>query len=445
MAITFFDLETPNRMNNSICSIGLIRTDDFGNEEYRKSYLVNPECDFDSINTSIHGITLKDVLASSTFIELWDSELSNIIDGSIVVAHNATFDLSVLDKALSRYGRTLEPISYLCTLQAARRMLPKLNNYKLPTVCDALGVYLEMHHQALSDAVACMGVYLELTAMGADFSFINRYEHIERAVCTPKEDAKLLCRSLTDLYGVIIGVAIDQAIYPEELVAFEDWIDEQGDSPSESISAVILLLKEVLADGVMTQCEKNQLLNLLSPFVNESCCAKTTTAMQELIGIVKGIGADKHVSNVEAEALRNWIANNSSMLDDPLIADVFAAIDAALADNVITIEEESLILERFNALIDPIEQSSTINLNGKKVCLSGDFEFGSKNDVASRIESLGGSVVSNVSRKCDYVIVGGKGSERYAFGNYGSKVKKAMGLQAEGFPILIVTETDLDI
>ena len=59
------------------------------------------------------------------------------------------------------------------------------------------------------------------------------------------------------------------------------------------------------------------------------------------------------------------------------------------------------------------------------------------------IVSRGGEVAGNVSGKVAYVVVGGEGSSDYAYGNYGSKVKKAMDLQAKGKPIQIIAETDL--
>ena len=81
MLYTFIDVETPNRRNDRICSIGAVVTDQDGTVVEKKSYLVNPESSFDDINVRIHGIAP--------------------VDG--VVAHNARFDLSVLTKPLVSY------------------------------------------------------------------------------------------------------------------------------------------------------------------------------------------------------------------------------------------------------------------------------------------------------------------------------------------------------
>ena len=40
--ITFFDVETPNRSNSKICSIGVVRTDAEGNVQYEDHFLIDP-------------------------------------------------------------------------------------------------------------------------------------------------------------------------------------------------------------------------------------------------------------------------------------------------------------------------------------------------------------------------------------------------------------------
>ena len=64
--IIAFDVETPNRYGNSICSIG-ITVSGPGREPVSRQYLVNPEADFECINTRIHGIYPEDVVFSPTF------------------------------------------------------------------------------------------------------------------------------------------------------------------------------------------------------------------------------------------------------------------------------------------------------------------------------------------------------------------------------------------
>lgn len=94
--ITFLDVETPNRHNDRICSIGIVQTDMRGDVVNSLSRLVNPEAPFDDICMSIHGIAPIDVKGAPSFADLWDSSLSAMLAQSSVVAHNASFDLSVI-------------------------------------------------------------------------------------------------------------------------------------------------------------------------------------------------------------------------------------------------------------------------------------------------------------------------------------------------------------
>lgn len=56
MPLTLFDVETPNRRQDKICSIGVICLDDSDRVEYRLHTYVDPEAPFDYQNTQIHGI-----------------------------------------------------------------------------------------------------------------------------------------------------------------------------------------------------------------------------------------------------------------------------------------------------------------------------------------------------------------------------------------------------
>lgn len=80
---------------------------------------------------------------------------------------------------------------------------------------------------------------------------------------------------------------------------------------------------------------------------------------------------------------------------------------------------------------------------GKQICLSGEFELCTKSEFTSKLLSIGGIVKNSVTSKTDFLIVGSKGSERYNFGNYGTKVKKALELQEKGKHIKIIKEEDM--
>lgn len=94
-----------------------------------------------------------------TFAELWGSEFSAVFNESVLVAHNASFDLNVLEKTLGAYGIGEPEFPYICTMKSSKIFLPGLNDYRLPTLSRYFNVELPRHHNALHDAKACEGVF----------------------------------------------------------------------------------------------------------------------------------------------------------------------------------------------------------------------------------------------------------------------------------------------
>lgn len=153
---TFLDVETPNYSNSAISSIALIHMTSDG-EVITKSLLVNPEQHFDAFNINLTGITPEMVQNQPTFAEVWD-EIKEYFEDSILVAHNARFDLSVLQKCFKRYHIQSPEMYYMCTVDLSRKYIPS-NSHKLNILCDLLGIELN-HHQADSDTNACMQIFL---------------------------------------------------------------------------------------------------------------------------------------------------------------------------------------------------------------------------------------------------------------------------------------------
>jgi DNA polymerase III subunit epsilon len=71
-----------------------------------------------------------------------------------VVAHNASFDMSVLRYVLNVYGIDYPNLKYACTWMMSKKTWPGLISYKLDYISRQLGVGFK-HHNALEDAYAC--------------------------------------------------------------------------------------------------------------------------------------------------------------------------------------------------------------------------------------------------------------------------------------------------
>ncbi|WP_275577701.1 3'-5' exonuclease [Virgibacillus halotolerans] len=143
------DFETANEQRHSPCAIGVVVANE--HEIIDEFYsLINPLMAFKSMNTYIHGITEKDVQEAPTFKELWPT-LHKYLAHHVVVAHNASFDMSVLRKTLDYFHLPYPEMEYLCTVNIAKKVWPDLHNHKLNTLAASHGITFE-HHHALEDA-----------------------------------------------------------------------------------------------------------------------------------------------------------------------------------------------------------------------------------------------------------------------------------------------------
>lgn len=174
-----FDVETPNSYNRRMSAIGVTVIE---NGEIVKDFytLVDPETHFDPFNIALTGITPEMERGQPTFPVLWQL-LAREFTGSILVAHNAPFDLRVLAYCLHDYGVDYVPqTAYLCTCQMGRRAYPDLPNHKLDTLCSHLGFALD-HHHAGSDSRACAMLLLDYLQKGLDpAQFLRTYRFSDR-------------------------------------------------------------------------------------------------------------------------------------------------------------------------------------------------------------------------------------------------------------------------
>lgn len=98
--------------------------------------------------------------------------------------------------------------------------------------------------------------------------------------------------------------------------------------------------------------------------------------------------------------------------------------------------EEEDISDIFNSVDD-------FTFENQVVCLTGDFDYGSKPSVEKYIKEHGGECASSVTKKVTALLVGNQGSENWAYGNYGRKVEKAVDERKQGRDIKIFRESDI--
>jgi DNA polymerase-3 subunit epsilon len=89
-------------------------------------------------------------------------ELAELLDGRVLVAHNAAFDRRVLAQAFARAGLAWPDPPTLCTVALARQLHPLARQRKLKPLAESLGIDVDVTHRALADAETCARVLCAL-------------------------------------------------------------------------------------------------------------------------------------------------------------------------------------------------------------------------------------------------------------------------------------------
>jgi DNA polymerase III epsilon subunit family exonuclease len=159
--IVIFDFETTGLDVNrdQIIEVGAIRYVDFNPvEEF--STLVSTKTFLSETVQRITGIT-ADMLIGKPSIQQTLPRFLNFIDGALLVAHNATFDMGFLRAECLRQGIDLEWPAF-CTLKMAREYLTQLERKGLDSLAQYYGLKFEARHRSIGDVKVTGSVLKEL-------------------------------------------------------------------------------------------------------------------------------------------------------------------------------------------------------------------------------------------------------------------------------------------
>jgi DNA polymerase-3 subunit epsilon len=119
--------------------------------------LVDPGDDRVGGAAHVHGIDAAALAGAPSFASL-AADVTRLLDGAILVAHAASWDIDFLAAEMRRAGRTLEVPHYLDTLTLARRAFA-FHRYALDALCTSLGIERGQAHRAASDVSAMRAVF----------------------------------------------------------------------------------------------------------------------------------------------------------------------------------------------------------------------------------------------------------------------------------------------
>lgn len=114
--------------------------------------LINPKQYIPDHIEALTGISNDMVEHAPVFSDV-ASEIYDLLQDKVFVAHNVNFDFSFIKHNLGEAGYDLQ-CNKLCTVRLSRKILPGHKSYSLGKLCAALKISLNNHHRAGGDAKA---------------------------------------------------------------------------------------------------------------------------------------------------------------------------------------------------------------------------------------------------------------------------------------------------
>lgn len=144
---------------------------------------VNPEKPIPQRVVEVTNITDEMVKDAETIDKVFPKILE-FVEDSIIVAHNASFDVGFLKHNAKLLGYEFNN-TYIDTLPLAKDLFPDLKKYKLGKIADSLGIEVDVAHRALADVDTTVKVFNVMLKKLKDKG-INTVDEIDSATKDPE-------------------------------------------------------------------------------------------------------------------------------------------------------------------------------------------------------------------------------------------------------------------
>lgn len=162
---TAFDTETTGVSSNNdrVIEIGAVK---FSSEGVIETFqtLVNPRVCISPFITNLTHIT-NDMIEDAPVPAKVIPEFLDFVKGTILVAHNAGFDVSFINAESDRLGYGHLENSVLDTVKFSRMYWKDEPSHRLPHMAEVLGVDPGQSHRAFDDAKVCVEIVKAVVAL----------------------------------------------------------------------------------------------------------------------------------------------------------------------------------------------------------------------------------------------------------------------------------------
>jgi DNA polymerase III epsilon subunit family exonuclease len=141
-----------------VCEVAVVRGRPGGGRRKKFTQLLDPQREMPALAQQIHGLSDADLAGKPRFVDILP-KLARVLEGAVIVAHNAPFDIGFLraechmaDAPIPSHG----PV--VCTLDLARHVYG-FSKCSLEALARRTETHQATAHRALADTVTTMRVY----------------------------------------------------------------------------------------------------------------------------------------------------------------------------------------------------------------------------------------------------------------------------------------------
>jgi len=176
--------------------------------------------------------------------------------------------------------------------------------------------------------------------------------------------------------------------------------------------------------------------------------------MAEMVGVVRGVIADGVVSKDEADRLARWTREHADVATQWPANVLARRLEQIFKDGRVDSRERrhlAAILKQlaanpsglgFQLATDlPLDRPEPdLSFEDRTFVFAGDMAYGPRRSCEREVEELGGQCERTVTRRTDYLVIGGLAATDWAQEAFGAMIDEVVQYRARGVPMAIISE-----
>ncbi|WP_239748942.1 MULTISPECIES: exonuclease domain-containing protein [unclassified Mammaliicoccus] len=177
--IAVLDFETMNEYTNSPCEIAISLIKDLKISEEFSTYINPPNNKYSLSNAKIHKISKEVILNSPTFENIYPKIISLIESAQIVIAHNANFDISVLNSTIETCNLEKQNFIYIDSVNLFKYFHGNIS-VSMDSLCDLYNIDKTKLHSAKYDVHSLSTILIKLAKFQETSSVLELIQSMKK-------------------------------------------------------------------------------------------------------------------------------------------------------------------------------------------------------------------------------------------------------------------------